>query len=516
MNRKSFEHIKLKSSKLEPKQNFKHEDFVAGIAPNLRGPNSTMHIRKPWKINQGTSFPTAEECNLFYIRNLKANQKNVSLSFDLATQKGCDSDDEQMQGDIGKAGVAIDSVEDFKILFDQIPLDKISVSLATSRAILPILAFYIVAAEEQGIAINQLYGTIVNDTLKEFNDKKSDASTTTSSMKVTADILKYTSKNIPKFNPISISGIHLHEAGATAEIELAYTLADGLEYIKKGIEAGLSIDSLASNMSFFLTIGMDHFTEIAKLRAARMLWAKMIKQFNPKNQKSLAFRTHCKTSDSFLTEKDPFNNIARTTIEAMAAAFGGTESLHTNAFDKVIALPTDFSERIARNTQTYLQQETNITKTVDPWAGSYHVENMTEKIANKAWELIKEIENLGGITKAIEKGIPELRIEEAAAIKRSKIDSGNEIIVSVHKYQLKKEDPLHIIEVDNGAVLKSQIERLNQLKANRDTTEVKKVLLNLTNATKSDDENLLDLAIKAARNRATLGEISEAIKCIED
>ncbi len=516
MNRKSFEHIRLKSSKLEPKQNFKHEDFVAGITPNLRGSDSIMFVREPWVINQYIGFPSQEECNAYYRRNLDAGQKNVAITFNLATRKGFDSDDEQMQVDVGKKGTAIDSVEDFKILFDQIPLDKISVSLDSSKAILPILAFFIVTAEEQGIASNQLSGTLQNDTLKEFEVRNNYISTPTPSMKIITDILKYTSKNMPKFNPISISGYHLQEIGATAEIELAYTLANGLEYIKKGIEAGIKIDVLASNMSFFLTIGMDHFTEIAKLRAARMLWAKIVKQFNPKNQKSLTLKIHCKTSDSSLTEKDPFNNVARTTIEAMSAAFGGTESLHTNAFDKVIALPTGFSERIAKNIQTYLQQETNITKTVDPWAGSYHIEKLTEDIAYKAWELFREIEDLGGMTKAIEKGIPKLRIEEAAAFERTKIVSGNEIIVGVHKYQLKKEDSSYILDVDYESVRKSQIERLNQLKASRNTTEVKKALINLTNATKSDGENLLDLAIKAARNRATLGEISDAIKCIED
>ena len=415
---------------------------------------------------------------------------------------------------LGKAGVAIDSVEDMKLLFDQIPLDKISVSMVTNGAILPILAFFIVAAEEQGFNLDQLTGTIQNIISKNFDTRNN--YTTFPSMTIIADIFKYTSKNMPKFNSLSVSGNHLQEAGATAEIELAYTLADGLEFIKKGIKAGISIDSLASNMSFFLTIGMDHFTEIAKLRAARMLWAKIVKQFNPKNQKSLAFRTHCKTSDLSLTKKDPFNNVARTTIEAMSAAFGGIQSLHTNTFDEAFALPSDFSQRIAKNTQTYLQQETNITKTVDPWAGSYHLENLTEKIANKAWELIKEIEGLGGMTKAIEKGIPELRIEEAAAIKRAKIDSGNEITVGVHKYLLKKEDPLLTLEVDYESVRKSQIERLNLLKANRNTIEVKKALLNLTNATKIENENLLDLAIKAARNRATLGEISDAIKSKEN
>ncbi|MBT7816765.1 MAG: methylmalonyl-CoA mutase, partial [Polaribacter sp.] len=407
-----------------------------------------------------------------------------------------------------------DSVEDMKVLFDQIPLDKMSVSMTMNGAVLPILAFYIVAAEEQGVAPEQLSGTIQNDILKEFMVRNTYIYPPSPSMKIIADIFKYTSNNMPKYNSISISGYHMQEAGATAEIELAYTLADGLEYIKKGIEAGMDIDSFAPRLSFFWAIGMDHFTEIAKLRAARMLWAKIVKQFNPKNQKSLALRTHCQTSGWSLTEQDPFNNVARTTIEAMAAVFGGTQSLHTNALDEAIALPTDFSARIARNTQIFLQQETHITKTVDPWAGSYHVEQLTAEIVDKAWNLIKEVESLGGMTKAIEKGIPKLRIEEAAAKKQARIDSGNDVIVGVNKYQLRTEDPLHILEVDNEAVRKSQIERLNKLKADRNSNEVEKCLVNLTNAAKSGEENLLGLAVIAAKKRATLGEISDALEVV--
>jgi len=514
MSRKSVEHIKLKSSKSERLQNFKHEDFVAGIAPNLRGPYTTMYVRRPWTIRQYAGFSTAEESNAFYRRNLEAGQKGLSVAFDLATHRGYDSDHERVQGDVGKAGVAIDSVEDMKVLFDQIPLDKMSVSMTMNGAVLPILAFYIVAAEEQGVAPEQLSGTIQNDILKEFMVRNTYIYPPAPSMKIIADIFKYTSKNMPKYNSISISGYHMQEAGATAEIELAYTLADGLEYIKKGIEAGMDIDSFAPRLSFFWAIGMDHFTEIAKLRAARMLWAKIVKQFNPKNQKSLALRTHCQTSGWSLTEQDPFNNVARTTIEAMAAVFGGTQSLHTNALDEAIALPTDFSARIARNTQIFLQQETHITKTVDPWAGSYHVEKRTEEIANKSWDLIKEVEGLGGMTKAIEKGIPKLRIEEAAAKKQARIDSGKDVIVGVNKYQLKTEDPLHILEVDNEAVRKSQIERLHQLKSNRNSEEVQKSLVDLTNAARSGKENLLGLAVIAAKKRATLGEISDALEVV--
>ena len=514
MSRQDISNIQIDKSQEQQNKSFKHEDFVAGIAPNLRGPYSTMYVRRPWTIRQYAGFSTAEESNAFYRRNLAAGQKGLSVAFDLATHRGYDSDHERVQGDVGKAGVAIDSVEDMKVLFDQIPLDKMSVSMTMNGAVLPILAFYIVAAEEQGVAPELLSGTIQNDILKEFMVRNTYIYPPTPSMKIIADIFRYTSENMPRFNSISISGYHMQEAGATAEIELAYTLADGLEYIKKGLEAGMDIDTFAPRLSFFWAIGMNHFMEIAKMRAGRMLWAKLVKQFNPKNPKSLALRTHCQTSGWSLTEQDPFNNVARTAIEAMAAAFGGTQSLHTNALDEAIALPTDFSARIARNTQIYLQQETHITKTVDPWAGSYHVEKLTEEIANKAWELIQEVEELGGMTKAIEKGIPKMRIEEAAAIKQAKIDSSQDIIVGVNKYQLEQEDPLHILEVDNEAVRQSQIDRLNDLKSKRNQAEVDKTLSDLTESAKTGKGNLLDLAVKAARNRATLGEISDALETI--
>lgn len=512
MTRKNLQKLSLDFSVKKEQKTFNHEGFIAGIAPNLRGPYSTMYVRRPWTIRQYAGFSTAEESNAFYRRNLEAGQKGLSVAFDLATHRGYDSDHERVQGDVGKAGVAIDSVEDMKILFDGIPLDKMSVSMTMNGAVLPILAFYIVAAEEQGVAAELLSGTIQNDILKEFMVRNTYIYPPSPSMKIIADIFEYTSNYMPKYNSISISGYHMQEAGATSEIELAYTLADGLEYIKKGLEAGMDIDTFAPRLSFFWAIGMDHFTEIAKMRAARMLWAKLVKQFNPKNPKSLALRTHCQTSGWSLTEQDPFNNVARTAIEAMAAAFGGTQSLHTNALDEAIALPTDFSARIARNTQIYLQEETQITKTVDPWAGSYYVEELTEEIAQKAWDLIQEVEELGGMTKAIEKGIPKMRIEEAAAKKQAKIDSGQDIIVGVNKYQLKEEDPLHILEVDNEAVRKSQIERLNQLKSDRNSQNVKERLVDLTSAAKSGKGNLLDLAIKAARDRASLGEISDALE----
>jgi methylmalonyl-CoA mutase len=514
MNRKKVQHIALKNETKTAQHALDHEGFIAGVAPNLRGPYATMYVRRPWTIRQYAGFSTAEESNAFYRRNLQAGQKGLSVAFDLATHRGYDSDHKRVQGDVGKAGVAIDSVEDMKILFDQIPLDKMSVSMTMNGAVLPILAFYIVAAEEQGVSSENLSGTIQNDILKEFMVRNTYIYPPAPSMKIIADIFKYTSANMPKYNSISISGYHMQEAGATAEIELAYTLADGLEYLRKGIETGMDIDLFAPRLSFFWAIGMDHFTEIAKMRAARMLWAKLVKQFNPKNPKSMALRTHCQTSGWSLTAQDPFNNVARTTIEAMAAVFGGTQSLHSNALDEAIALPTDFSARIARNTQLYLQQETSITKTVDPWAGSYHLEKLTEEIATKAWKLINEIEDLGGMTKAIEKGIPKMRIEEAAAIKQAKIDSGQDVIVGVNKYALKEEDPIHTLEVDNEAVRNSQIERLNKLKENRNNTEVQKSLVALTQAAKSGNDNLLDLAIKAARNRATLGEISDALEVV--
>lgn len=534
MSRKNLQHIELKSKSQEPNANshfitaedikvksnyskedlkdLEHLDFVAGIAPNLRGPYSTMYVRRPWTIRQYAGFSTAEESNAFYRRNLAAGQKGLSVAFDLATHRGYDSDHERVVGDVGKAGVAIDSVEDMKILFDQIPLDKMSVSMTMNGAVLPIMAFYIVAAEEQGVKPELLAGTIQNDILKEFMVRNTYIYPPTPSMKIISDIFEYTSQNMPRFNSISISGYHMQEAGATCDIELAYTLADGLEYIRKGLGAGMDIDTFAPRLSFFWAIGMNHFMEIAKMRAARMLWAKLVKQFNPKNQKSLALRTHSQTSGWSLTEQDPFNNVARTCIEAAAAAFGGTQSLHTNALDEAIALPTDFSARIARNTQIYLQEETHITKTVDPWAGSYYVESLTNEIAEKAWKLIEEVEELGGMTKAIEAGIPKLRIEEAAARKQARIDSGQDIIVGVNKYQLKEEDPLHILEVDNQTVRNQQIERLNHIKSTRDTKAVTDALAKLTAAAKSGEENLLALAVDAARKRATLGEISDALE----
>ena len=511
-------------------ENLEHLGFGAGFAPNLRGPYATMYVRRPWTIRQYAGFSTAEESNAFYRRNLAAGQKGLSVAFDLATHRGYDSDHERVFGDVGKAGVAIDSVEDMKILFDQIPLGEMSVSMTMNGAVLPIMAFYIVAAEEQGVSMEQLSGTIQNDILKEFMVRNTYIYPPTPSMKIIADIFEFTSKKMPKFNSISISGYHMQEAGATADIELAYTLADGLEYIRTGLAAGMKIDDFAPRLSFFWAIGMNHFMEIAKMRAGRMLWAKLLKQFNPQDEKSLALRTHCQTSGWSLTEQDPFNNVARTCIEAAAAAFGGTQSLHTNALDEAIALPTDFSARIARNTQIFLQEETKICKTVDPWAGSYYVESLTNEIAEKAWALIEEVESLGGMTKAIESGIPKLRIEEAAARKQARIDSAQDIIVGVNKFRLEKEDPLQILDVDNDMVRKQQIERLNQIKATRNNAKVAECLAKLTNAAKSiiseasitpdfsqekkDENNLLSLAVEAARNRATLGEISDALEAV--
>jgi len=510
---KTAENIDVKSTySKEDIKDFKHLDYVAGIAPNLRGPYSTMYVRRPWTIRQYAGFSTAEESNAFYRRNLAAGQKGLSVAFDLATHRGYDSDHERVVGDVGKAGVAIDSVEDMKVLFDQIPLSKMSVSMTMNGAVLPIMAFYIVTAEEQGVKPEQLAGTIQNDILKEFMVRNTYIYPPKPSMKIISDIFEYTSQNMPRFNSISISGYHMQEAGATCDIELAYTLADGLEYIRKGLEAGMDIDTFAPRLSFFWAIGMNHFMEIAKMRAARMLWAKLVKQFKPKNPKSLTLRTHSQTSGWSLTEQDPFNNVARTCIEAVAAAFGGTQSLHTNALDEAIALPTDFSARIARNTQIYLQEETHITKTVDPWAGSYYVESLTNEIAHKAWKLIEEVEELGGMTKAIEAGIPKLRIEEAAARKQARIDSGQDIIVGVNAYQLEQEDPLHILEVDNQTVRNQQIERLDKLKAERNRKDVETALKKLTEAAKTGHENLLDLAVDAARKRATLGEISDALE----
>jgi methylmalonyl-CoA mutase len=495
-------------------QSLEHLDFAAGFSPFLRGPYTTMHVRRPWTIRQYAGFSTAQESNAFYRRNLASGQKGLSVAFDLPTHRGYDSDHERVVGDVGKAGVAIDSVEDMKLLFDQIPLNEMSVSMTMNGAVLPIMAFYIVAAEEQGVAPELLSGTIQNDILKEFMVRNTYIYPPTPSMKIIADIFDYTSKKMPKFNSISISGYHMQEAGATADIELAYTLADGLEYIRTGLSAGMKIDEFAPRLSFFWAIGMNHFMEIAKMRAGRMLWAKLLKQFNPLDEKSLALRTHCQTSGWSLTEQDPFNNVARTTIEAAAAAFGGTQSLHTNALDEAIALPTDFSARIARNTQIFLQEETKITKTVDPWAGSYYVESLTNEIAQKAWTLIEEVEALGGMTKAIEAGIPKLRIEEAAAKKQARIDSGQDIIVGVNKYRLEKEDPLHILDVDNQMVRKQQIEQLIQIKASRNSEKVKASLSALIACAKTGQGNLLSLAIEAARNRATLGEISDALETV--
>ncbi|MBE7639147.1 methylmalonyl-CoA mutase [Salegentibacter sp. BLCTC] len=510
---KTPEEINLQPSySKEDIKDLNHLNFAAGIPPYLRGPYSTMYVSRPWTIRQYAGFSTAEESNAFYRRNLAAGQKGLSVAFDLPTHRGYDSDHERVVGDVGKAGVAIDSVEDMKILFNQIPLDKMSVSMTMNGAVLPILAFYIVAAEEQGVKPEQLSGTIQNDILKEFMVRNTYIYPPTPSMKIISDIFEYTSQNMPKFNSISISGYHMQEAGATCDIELAYTLADGLEYIRKGLEAGMDIDSFAPRLSFFWGIGMNHFMEIAKMRAARMLWAKLVKQFNPKNPKSLSLRTHSQTSGWSLTEQDPFNNVARTCIEAAAAAFGGTQSLHTNALDEAIALPTDFSARIARNTQLHLQQETKITKTVDPWAGSYYVEKLTDEIAEKAWKLIEEVEELGGMTKAIEAGIPKMRIEEAAAKKQARIDSETDIIVGTNKYRLDKEDELVTLEVDNQTVRKQQIARLEKIKKERDNKRCTDALNDLTECAKKENENLLSLAVEAARHRATLGEISDALE----
>jgi methylmalonyl-CoA mutase len=495
-------------------ETLEHLDFGAGFAPNLRGPYATMYVRRPWTIRQYAGFSTAEESNAFYRRNLAAGQKGLSIAFDLPTHRGYDSDHERVVGDVGKAGVAIDTVEDMKVLFDQIPLQEMSVSMTMNGAVLPIMAFYIVAAEEQGVAPEQLSGTIQNDILKEFMVRNTYIYPPTPSMKIIADIFEFTSKKMPKFNSISISGYHMQEAGATADIELAYTLADGLEYIRTGLATGMKIDEFAPRLSFFWAIGMNHFMEIAKMRAGRMLWAKLLKEFNPADEKSLALRTHCQTSGWSLTEQDPFNNVARTVVEAAAAAFGGTQSLHTNALDEAIALPTDFSARIARNTQIYLQEETQITKTADPWGGSYYVESLTNKIAEKAWQLIQEVEALGGMTKAIEAGIPKLRIEEAAARKQARIDSGQDIIVGVNQYRLEKEDPLQILDVDNQMVRKQQLAQLEKIKANRDSEKVKSSLEKLIHCAKTNEGNLLEIAVEAARNRATLGEISDALETV--
>ena len=507
------EHIAVKNSySAKDIENFDHLEFGAGIAPNLRGPYSTMYVIRPWTIRQYAGFSTAEDSNAFYRRNLAAGQKGLSVAFDLATHRGYDSDHERVVGDVGKAGVAIDSVEDMKILFDQIPLDKMSVSMTMNGAVIPILAFYIVAAEEQGVKPEQLEGTIQNDILKEFMVRNTYIYPPQPSMQIIADIFKYTSKNMPKYNSISISGYHIQEAGGTNDIELAYTLADGLEYIRTGIAAGMDIDTFAPRLSFFWGIGMNHFMEIAKMRAARMLWAKIIKQFHPKNSKSLLLRTHSQTSGWSLTEQDPYNNVARTCIEAMSAALGGTQSLHTNALDEAIALPTDYSAKIARDTQLYIQKETEICRTVDPWGGSYYIESLTHEIAERAWKLIEEVEALGGMAKAIEKGIPKLRIEEAAARKQAKIDAGLEIIVGVNQYQLEEEQPMDILEVDNDKVRIGQIARLKEMKAKRNNTKVVAALTKITEIAESKNGNLLAAAIEAARERATLGEISDAME----
>ena len=489
-----------------------HLNYAAGLPPFLRGPYSTMYVMKPWTIRQYAGFSTAEESNAFYRRNLAAGQMGLSVAFDLATHRGYDSDHERVEGDVGKAGVAIDSILDMKILFDQIPLDKMSVSMTMNGAVLPVLAFYIVAAEEQGVPMDKLIGTIQNDILKEFMVRNTYIYPPAPSMQIIADIFEFTSKNMKKFNSISISGYHIQEAGGTADIELAYTLADGLEYIRKGIAAGIDIDAFAPRLSFFWGVGMNHFMEIAKMRAARMLWAKIVQQFNPKDPKSMALRTHSQTSGWSLTEQDPFNNVTRTCVEALAAALGHTQSLHTNALDEAIALPTDFSARIARNTQIYLQEETNICKAVDPWAGSYYVETLTNEIAHSAWKLIEEVEELGGMSKAIETGIPKMRIEEASARRQAKIDAGRDTIVGINKYRLAKEDPIDTLEIDNTSVRLSQIERLKKLRAERNNDEVQISLDALTKCAETGEGNLLALAIDAARKRASLGEISTALE----
>ncbi len=489
-----------------------HLGFGAGRPPFLRGPYASMYVQNPWTIRQYAGFSTAEESNAFYRRNLAAGQKGLSVAFDLATHRGYDSDHERVVGDVGKAGVAIDSILDMKVLFDQIPLDQMSVSMTMNGAVLPILAFYIVAAEEQGVSMDKLSGTIQNDILKEFMVRNTYIYPPEASMKVIADIFEFTSQKMPKFNSISISGYHMQEAGATADIELAYTLADGLEYIRTGIKAGLDIDAFAPRLSFFWAIGMNHFMEIAKMRAARMLWSRIVKQFNPKSAKSMALRTHCQTSGWSLTEQDPFNNVTRTCVEALAAAMGHTQSLHTNALDEAIALPTDFSARIARNTQLFLQNETNVCKVVDPWAGSYYLESLTHELAHKAWALIEEVEKLGGMAKAIETGIPKMRIEEAAARKQARIDGGKDIIVGVNLYQTDDKTQIDILDVDNAKVRAQQLERLAKLKAERNAADVEAALNALTEAAHSGKGNLLELAIQAARVRCSLGEISYALE----
>jgi len=493
-------------------RDFRHQDYMSGIPPFLRGPYATMYVKRPWTVRQYAGFSTAEESNAFYRRNLAAGQKGLSVAFDLATHRGYDSDHERVVGDVGKAGVAIDSVEDMKILFSGIPLDKMSVSMTMNGSVLPVMAFYIVAAEEQGATMPQLTGTIQNDILKEYMVRNTYIYPPKESMRIIADIFEFTAKNMPKFNSISVSGYHMQEAGATADLEMAYTLADGLEYVRTGIDAGLDVDAFAPRISFFWGAGLNFFMEVAKMRAARLIWAKLIKQFNPKNPKSMALRTHTQTSGWSLTEQDPFNNVTRTCMEAMAAALGHTQSLHTNSLDEAIALPTDFSARISRNTQLYLQNETNITKVVDPWAGSYYVESLTDELLKRGWEHILEVESLGGMTRAIEAGIPKMRIEEAAARRQARIDSGQETIVGLNRYRLDHEEPIEILEVDNTAVRLAQIKRLKEIKANRKEADVQAVLNEITRCTETGEGNLLELSVKAARLRATLGEISDAIE----
>ena len=508
-----YQHFSINHDFVAPTETFKNVmDTQPGLAPFLRGPYTSMYVMQPWTIRQYAGFSTAEASNAFYRKNLAAGQKGLSVAFDLATHRGYDSDNERVVGDVGMAGVAIDTVEDMKILFDQIPLDQMSVSMTMNGAVIPIMAFYIIAAEEQGVQPHQLAGTIQNDILKEFMVRNTYIYPPAPSMRIVADIFKYCSSNMPKFNSISISGYHMQEAGATPEIELAYTLADGIEYVRTGIKSGLKVDDFAPRLSFFFGIGMDHFMEIAKLRAARFLWYKLMQQFAPQNAKSLMLRTHCQTSGWSLTEQQPFNNVARTCIEALAAALGGTQSLHTNSLDEAIALPTDFSARIARNTQIYLQQETHICKTVDPWGGSNIVEALTEKIIEDAWKLIEEVEQLGGMQKAIETGIPKLRIEEAAAKKQGKIDGGSEIIIGLNAFITDEQSNIDILEVDNSAVRLSQIERINQVKSQRDNAAVENILQQITNCAATGEGNLLALAVDAARKRATLGEISFAME----
>lgn len=505
------ERIRLKSVYTgEDLKDMEHLGYAAGIPPYLRGPYSTMYVMRPWTIRQYAGFSTAEESNAFYRRNLAAGQKGLSVAFDLATHRGYDSDHERVMGDVGKAGVAVDSILDMNVLFDQIPLDQMSVSMTMNGAVLPVMAFYIVAGLEQGAKLSELQGTIQNDILKEFMVRNTYIYPPAFSMRIIADIFRYTSEKMPKFNSISISGYHMQEAGATADIELAYTLADGLEYLRTGVNAGMSVDDFAPRLSFFWASGMNFFMEVAKMRAARMLWAKIVSGFNPKNPKSLALRTHTQTSGWSLTEQDPFNNVGRTCVEAMAAVMGHTQSLHTNALDEAIALPTDFSARIARNTQIYIQEETNICKSVDPWAGSYYLETLTNEIAHRAWELIEEVETLGGMAKAIESGIPKMRIEEAAARTQAKIDSGTQTIVGLNKYRLEKEEPLEILEVDNTSVREAQLKKLEQLKASRDEKACQEALDAITRAAETGEGNLLELAVEAASRRATLGEISYA------